>query len=91
MILKAARKVLHASHLTQAHTQTFKKGCEFQLCRKSYENSHFEAKIRGVNSVSGEKQHDFEIICPAIGVRLHPLHPLCVRSSENIKIMQPKL
>ena len=27
------------------------------------------AKIKGVNSVSGEKLHDFEIICPATGVR----------------------
>ena len=38
-----------------------------------------EAKIRGVNSVSGEKLHDFTIICPARGVRSHPsapLHPL---------------
>ena len=25
----------------------------------------FEAKIRDVNSVSGENLHDFEIICPA--------------------------
>ena len=28
-------------------------------------NSDFEAKIRGVHSVSGNKLHDFEIICPA--------------------------
>ena len=29
----------------------------------------------GVNSVSGEKLHDFEIICPARGVQTHPLSP----------------
>ena len=33
----------------------------------------FEAKIRGVNSVSGENLHDFEIISTARGVRTH--HP----------------
>ena len=31
-------------------------------------NSDFEAKIMGVNSVSGDKLHDFEIICPAMSV-----------------------
>ena len=46
----------------QWNPQTFESGgC------KSYENSDLEAKIRGV--VSGEKLHDFEIICPASGVR----------------------
>ena len=38
------------------------------------------AKIRGVNSVSGDKLHDFEIICPAMGLLLHHLHPLCERA-----------
>ena len=28
--------------------------------------------VRCVNSVSGEKMHDFEIICPARGVRTRP-------------------
>ena len=47
--------------------QTFEKGgCE------SKENSDFEAKIRGLNSVSGEKLHDFEIICPVRAVQTHP-------------------
>ena len=35
----------------------------------------FEAKIRGVNSVSGENLHDFEIIRTARGVRTHPPPP----------------
>ena len=35
----------------------------------------FETKIRGVNSVPGEKLHDFEIICPARGA-FAPQHPL---------------
>ena len=39
-------------------------------------NSNFEAKIRVVNTVSGEKLHDFEIICPARGLRSYPHHPL---------------
>ena len=29
-------------------------------------------KLGGVNSVSGEILHDFEIICPARGVKTHP-------------------
>ena len=36
----------------------------------------FEAKIRDVNSVSGENLHDFEIISPARGVPTHPRMPL---------------
>ena len=36
------------------------------------ENSEFEAKIWGVNSVSGEKLHGFEIIYPAT---THPPPP----------------
>ena len=42
----------------------------------------FEAKIRGVNSVSGENLHDFEIISRTRGVRTHPTPPpiLCVRA-----------
>ena len=67
----------------QARTRTFGKGdanlrnftrgggCE------SLENSDFEAKIRDVNSVSGEKLHDLKVICPASGVRTHPLSHLC--------------
>ena len=39
------------------------------------ENSDFEAKIRGVNSVSGEKLHDFKIICPARGAFASPPPP----------------
>ena len=39
------------------------------------------AKIRGANSVSGEKLHDFKIICPARGgVRSHPL---CVQITHT--------
>ena len=37
--------------------------------------ANFEAKIGGVNSVSGENLHDFEIISTARGVRTHHLHP----------------
>ena len=40
-----------------------------QILRKS---QFLYAKIRGVNSVSGEKLHDFEIICSASGVQSHP-------------------
>ena len=52
-----------------ANLRVFTRGGE---C-KSLENSDFEAKIRVVNSVSGEKLHDFEIICPASWMRSHPL------------------
>ena len=38
-------------------------------------DADFEAKIRGVNSVSGENLHDFEIISTARGVRTHPPPP----------------
>ena len=31
------------------------------------ENADFGGQIRGVNSVSGEKLHDFEIVCSASG------------------------
>ena len=48
--------------------------------RKAKENSNFEAKISYVNTVSGEKLHDFKIIIPARGVRSHPL---CVRACDN--------
>ena len=41
--------------------------CMYRGGGESEENSDFEAKIRGVNSVSCEKLHDFEIICPAGG------------------------
>ena len=47
--------------------------------------SDFEAKIRSVNSVSGEKLHDFEIICPARGVHLHPPIPTAYRPAINRK------
>ena len=38
-------------------------GCQFKGFTKG--GADFEAKIRGVNSVSGENLHDFEIISPA--------------------------
>ena len=67
--------------------QTFEKGvgaragCEFKGFTKG--GSDFEAKIRGVNSVSGENLHDFEIISPAGGKRWGcertPARP-CVRA-----------
>ena len=39
--------------------------------------------IRGVNSVSGKKLHDFEIICPAGRVRSQPPSPHpCVRACK---------
>ena len=41
-------------------------GCDFS------EHSDFEAKIRAVNAVSGEKMHDLETIFPASGVRYTP-------------------
>ena len=45
----------------------------------------FEAKVRGVNSVSGENLHDFEIISTAGGggganAPPPPPAPLCVRA-----------
>ena len=53
--------------------QFFEKGCaNFKGFTKG--GAVFKAKIRGVNSVSGENLHDFEIICPASGV--HPGTPL---------------
>ena len=55
-MLRPVRRLLK---MGGANLRVFTKGCE------SKENSNFEAKIRGVNSVSGEKLHDFEIICPA--------------------------
>ena len=53
-------------------------------------NSDFEAKIRGANSVSGERQHDFEIICPARGMHLHPTPPFiyaCINELALIFIL----
>ena len=50
-------------------------GCKFKGFYKGGANSDFEAKIKGVNSVSGEKLHDFEIICPASGGDGGHLHP----------------
>ena len=59
---------------------------------KSSENSGFGAKIRGVNSVSGEKLHDFEIICPTRGVHLHPsLHPCVWAWSTSMNIWHLRL
>ena len=63
----------------QAYMQTCEKGgANLRNFIKKGANLKFdfEAKIRGVNSVSGEKLHDFEIICPASANALpaHPLH-----------------
>ena len=63
-----------------------KRGCEFTGFYKVGVNlkvySDLETKIRGVNSVSGKKLPDFEIICPAgggggggKGVQKHPRTP----------------
>ena len=65
--------------------QTFeKRGANFRNFTKRGANlkkkSNFEAKIRVVNTVSGEKLYDFEIICLAMGLRSHPHHPLCIRA-----------
>ena len=49
-------------------------GCELKGFTKG--GADFEAKIRGVNSVSGENLHDFEIISPVRGVRTYPRTPL---------------
>ena len=47
--------------------QTFEKGGMNFRCftpgAQSSENHDFAAKIKGLNSVSGEKLHDFEITC----------------------------
>ena len=48
-------------------------GCEFKGFTKG--GAEFEAKIRGVNSVSGENLHDFEIISIARGVPPTPAPP----------------
>ena len=57
---------------SQARVQTFEKGGtnlrHFTKGVRILINSDFEAKIMGVNSVSGDKLHDFEIICPAMSV-----------------------
>ena len=45
--------------------QTFEKGGANLRVLQGGGDADFEAKIRGVNSVSGENLHDFEIICPA--------------------------
>ena len=39
---------------------------------KSLVDPNLEAKIRGVNSVSSPKLHDFEIICQVGGAHSHP-------------------
>ena len=38
-------------------------------------SNNSEAKIRGFNSVSGEKLYDFEIISPAKDLQSHPRTP----------------
>ena len=64
-------------HVWQACT--FEKGGRIQgiLQRECavLETSDFEAKIRGINSISGLKLHDFEIICPPRWVRPYPARP----------------
>ena len=57
----------------QAHKQTFQQGGANLEKIKI-----FRPKLGGVNSLSGEKLHDFEIICLARGVRLHLPHLLCI-------------
>ena len=47
---------------------------------RHYKEGMPNANIRCVNSVSGEKLYDFEIICPASSMRLHYRHPLCVQA-----------
>ena len=67
-----------------ARTQTFEKGdANLRVLTKGVrilKKFWFEAKIRGVNSVSGEKLHDFEIICPARG---------CVRTPAPLNLPPP--
>ena len=55
----------------------YAEGCEFKGFTKG--GADFEAKIRGVNSVSVENLHDFEIISPARGCERTPARP-CVWS-----------
>ena len=67
----------------QTRTQTFKKGDgNLTFFTKGGVNLKkiliLRPKVGGVNSVSGEKLHDFEIICPAKGVRLQPPQPPCL-------------
>ena len=64
-----------------------KRGCEFKGFTKG--GANFEAKIRGVNSVSSENLHAFEIICPAREVRTHPRTPL--RTGLYLKSNHSKL
>ena len=53
--------------------QTFEKGVQISGISVgrgvgvNLKQNGFKAKIMGVNSVSGEKLHDFEIICQASG------------------------
>ena len=53
-------------HVPGPYADVRKRGCELKEFYKagceSLENFDFEAKIRGVNSVSGEKLHDFKIL-----------------------------
>ena len=59
-----------------------KKCCEFKKINKGCvnleENSGFEAKIKGANSVSGENLHAFEKLCPGSGYERTP-HPPILR------------
>ena len=71
-------------HVTQARTQNFEKGgANFRNFTKGggvnlKKIPVSRLKIRGVNTVSGEKLHDFEIICPARVVQSYPPHSLCI-------------
>ena len=60
--------------------QTFeKRGVNLRVFTKRGANLKkiliFRLKLGVVNSVSGEKLHDFQIICPARGVQSTPLPP----------------
>ena len=57
--------------------------------------SDFEAKNRGVNSVSGDRLHDFEIICPAKGCicspRTFPAYGLAIPVQNSLAFSNPAL
>ena len=66
---------------TWGSTQTFEnRGAKLRMW--FWENSDFEAKFRGVNSVSGKKLHDFETICSARG-----LTP-CIRACNSSGVIR---
>ena len=67
--------------VTQAHMQNFeKRGANFRNFTKWGADlkkiPFLRPKIRSENTVSGEKLHDFEIICPARGGNHTPAPPL---------------